>query len=146
MGERERVGERETDLKQKKKLQKRSKLELTSYPRFSVTLFSSLFTLIKKAFAEVTELSFFPPCIELKEKLYSVICQVNAYLHVQVQILTRTLPLMPLFKVVAFTLNHPPIVPLNTASEGVTGVTGSRPWPCGLTPEKRLVSGSECPV
>lgn len=23
---------------------------------------------------------------------------------------------------------------------------GSRPWPCDLTPEKRLVSGSECPV
>lgn len=43
-----------------KKFQKRSRLDLTSYAHFfSVALFSSLFTLIKKAFAEVMELSFF---------------------------------------------------------------------------------------
>lgn len=59
--ESEREEVREIDLKQMKKLQKRSRLDLTSYPRFfSVTSLSSLFTLIKKAFAEVRELSFFP--------------------------------------------------------------------------------------
>lgn len=43
----------------------------------------------------------------------------------------------------------PRTIPHRTTKPSVwkaTGVTGSRPWPCGLTPEKRLVSGSGCPV